>query len=59
MVKRIAAQITEQEDKAIDTLVERGCFINRSDFVRTAIREFLASFPSVEEATKRTGEKDE
>lgn len=43
----VSAKITEQEEAAIYRLVERGCFLNKSDFTRTAIRELLASFPSV------------
>jgi len=52
----ISAALTEAEAQKIDAIVERGCFMNRSDFVRTAIREFLEGF-SIEEATKRTDQK--
>jgi len=54
MVKTIGAVITDQEESQIYRLVERGVFQNKSDFTRTAIRELLEKFPSVEEASKRT-----
>ena len=54
MVKTIGAVITDQEESQIYRLVERGVFLNKSDFTRTAIRELLGKFPSVEEASKRT-----
>ena len=57
MVKTIGAVITDQEESQIYRLVERGVFLNKSDFTRTAIRELLEKFPSVEEATKRTEQK--
>jgi len=50
----IGTKITAQEETQIDTLVERGCFLNKSDFTRTAIRELLERFPSIEEASLRT-----
>ena len=53
----IGTKITVREETQIDTLVERGCFLNKSDFTRTAIRELLEKFPSIEEATKRTEPK--
>ena len=53
MVKTIGAVITDQEESQIYRLVERGVFLNKSDFTRTAIRELLEKFPSVEEASKR------
>ena len=49
----VSAALTEAETQKIDAIVERGCFMNRSDFVRSAIREFLESF-SVKEAKLRT-----
>jgi len=48
----IGAKLTEIETQKIDNLVKSGLFINRSDFIRTAIRDFLEGF-SIEEATKR------
>ena len=54
MVKTIGAVITDQEESQIYRLVERGVFLNKSDFTRTAIRELLEKFPSIEEASKRT-----
>ena len=57
MVKTIGAVITDQEESQIYRLVERGVFLNKSDFIRTAIRELLEKFPSVEEASKRTEQK--
>jgi len=57
MVKTIGAVITDQEESQIYRLVERGVFLNKSDFTRTAIRELLEKFPSVEEATKRIEKK--
>jgi len=57
MVKTIGAIITDQEESQIYRLVERGVFLNKSDFTRTAIRELLEKFPSIEEASKRTEEK--
>ena len=50
----VSAKITPQENIAIHRLVERGVFLNKSDFTRTAIREMLEKFPSIEEASKRT-----
>ena len=52
------AKLTPQENEAIYRLVEAGVFLNKSDFTRTAIRELLEKFPSIEEATKRI-EKNE
>ena len=52
----VSAALTENEAQRIDAIVERGCFMNRSDFVRSAIREFLEGF-SIDEATKRTEQK--
>ena len=52
----IGAKVTLEEEKRIDALVAKGCFLNRSDFIRTAIRDLLEGF-STEEATKRTGQK--
>ena len=49
----ISAALTEIEAQKIDAIVERGCFMNRSDFVRSAIREFLEGF-SQDEAKLRT-----
>ena len=46
------ATITKVEEQKIDALVNRGLFLNRSDFIRTAIRELLEGF-STEEAIKR------
>jgi len=57
MVKTIGAVITDQEESQIYRLVERGVFLNKSDFTRTAIRELLEKFPSVEEAKLRNEEK--
>ena len=48
----IGAVVTDDQNRKIDSLVERGIFLNRSDFVRSAIREFLEGF-STEEAIKR------
>ena len=53
----IGTKITVQEEIQIDTLVERGCFLNKSDFTRTAIRDLLERFPSIEEAKLRNEEK--
>ena len=47
------ATITELEEKKIDALVTQGLFLNRSDFIRTAIRDLLEGF-SIKEAIKRT-----
>ena len=57
MVKTIGAVITDQEESQIYRLVERGVFLNKSDFTRTAIRELLEKFPSVEEAKLRISEE--
>ena len=57
MVKTIGAVITDQEESQIYRLVERGVFLNKSDFTRTAIRELLEKFPSVEEAKLRNETK--
>ena len=51
MVKTIGAVITDQEESQI------GVFLNKSDFTRTAIRELLEKFPSVEEAKLRISEE--
>ena len=53
----IGTKITAQEETQIDTLVERGCFLNKSDFTRTAIRELLERFPPIEEAKLRISEE--
>ena len=53
----IGTKITDQEESQIYRLVERGVFLNKSDFTRTAIRELLEKFPSIEEASKRTEQK--
>jgi len=58
MVKTIGAVITDQEESQIYRLVERGVFLNKSDFTRTAIRELLEKFPSIEEAKLRNEEKE-
>jgi len=47
------ATITKLEEKKIDALVSQGLFLNKSDFIRTAIRDLLEGF-SQDEATKRT-----
>jgi len=57
MVKTIGAVITDQEESQIYRLVERGVFLNKSDFTRTAIRELLEKFPSVEETSKNEAQK--
>ena len=57
MVKTIGAVVTDQEESQIYRLVERGVFLNKSDFTRTAIREMLEKFPSVEEAKLRISEE--
>ena len=57
MVKTIGAVITDQEESQIYRLVERGVFLNKSDFTRTAIRDLLERFPSIEEAKLRNEEK--
>ena len=49
----VSAKITPQESEAIYRLVEAGVFLNKSDFTRTAIRELLERFPSVEETSKK------
>jgi len=49
----IGSVITEEQYNKINNLVDRGIFLNRSDFVRTSVRELLEKF-SVDEATKRT-----
>jgi len=51
------AKLTPQENEAIYRLVEAGVFLNKSDFTRTAIRELLEKFPSIEEASKRISEE--
>lgn len=48
------ARISENEKQRIQHLVDRGLFINESDFVRTAIRELLEKFMTIDEATRRT-----
>ena len=54
----IGTAITENEKQRIDRLVEKGLFINRSDFLRSAIREFLEGF-SIDTSDKRSKEGDE
>ena len=53
----VSVRLTQRETQAIYRLVENGVFMNKTDFTRTAIRELLEKFPSVEEATKRTEPK--
>ena len=50
----VAALITEQENDKIDSLVERGVFLNKSDFVRTAIRELLEGFSADTSERRKT-----
>jgi len=45
----VSAKITPQESEAIYRLVERGVFLNKSDFTRTAIRELLEKFKCLED----------
>ena len=45
MTKQVTAQITDVEDKKINILIKEELFINRADFTRTAIRNFLKEFP--------------
>lgn len=40
---RIAARIPEQDDSQIEDLVKQGRFINKSDFLRKAVRKLLKS----------------
>ena len=54
----IGTKITVREETQIYRLVERGVFLNKSDFTRTAIRELLEKFPSIEEAKLRNEEKE-
>jgi Arc/MetJ-type ribon-helix-helix transcriptional regulator len=37
----ISCRMSENDIKQVDQLVETGNFINRSDVIRSAIREFL------------------
>jgi len=53
----VSVRLTPRETQAIYRLVENGVFMNKTDFTRTAIRELLEKFPSVEEASKRTVKK--
>jgi len=48
MTKQVTAQISDVEDKKIDALIQKGLFINRADFTRTAVRDFLSSFKEPE-----------
>ena len=36
--------ISDVEDKKIDALVKKGLFINKADFIRTAVRDLLDTF---------------
>jgi len=54
---QVSAKISKIEDNKIISLVEKGLFINKADFVRTAVRDLLERFPSTEEAIKRTEQK--
>jgi len=40
---RIAARIPEQDDSQIEDLVKQGRFINKSGFLRKAVRKLLES----------------
>ena len=40
--QQIAARFTHQEAQAIDRLVHMGFFLNRSDFLRSTVREKLS-----------------
>lgn len=51
----VGAKITSEEKNRIEALVDKGCFLNSSDFVREAIRDLLERFPT-DEATKRTSQ---
>lgn len=44
MGKQVSALISDVEDKKILSLIEKGLFINKADFIRTAVRELLDTF---------------
>jgi len=52
MAKSVSALISDVEDKKIDALVEKGFFLNRADFTRTAVRELLDTFKDSTEAAE-------
>lgn len=39
----ISCRMSEEDVKSIDDVVSSGRYMNRSDVIRTAIREFLAA----------------
>lgn len=47
--EHVGARVTLQEMKKLDALVEAGAFLNRSDAVRTAIREMLRGLKVIPE----------
>jgi len=52
---QVNAQVSEHEYRKINRLVDQGRFINKADFVRTAVRELLETFPdSVDTSERRT-----
>ena len=45
---QVAARISNKEDQEIVKLVKNGEFINKADFVRTAVRSELTKWTEVE-----------
>jgi len=58
--EQVAARLTTQEIFGIDQLVDLGFFLNRSDFVRAAVREKLSSSAAhtVRDITPSQAEKE-
>jgi Arc/MetJ-type ribon-helix-helix transcriptional regulator len=44
----IGTRVTPKEDQTIDELIQAGKFINKSDFVRTAVRAELRKHRELE-----------
>ena len=49
--EHVGTRITSQELEKLDALVDAGMFLNRSDAVRTAVRELLGEVQLVEQRT--------
>ena len=48
----VSVRLTPREHKSIRTLVEKGVFMNPTDFTRTAIRELLLKISPIEESAR-------
>ena len=58
--EQVSVRLTLQETHTIDEMVSSGFFLNRSDFVRGAVREKLASLriETVRDVPRKQAEKE-